>query len=104
MARRIYTLALLALVSGGARHRLPEGGLDEEGERLVDAICQMGVPTVVGVLQGTLPQKQAAAARKQWAASLEARFPDHSKLFSLDLAAVELVHLLREFRSSSRDY
>ena len=62
-----------------------EGGLDEEGERLVDAMCQQGVPSVVGVLQGVLPQKQQSAARKQWAASLEARFPENARLFSLDL-------------------
>ena len=62
-----------------------DGGLDEEGERLVDAMCQQGVPSVVGVLQGVLPQKQQAAARKQWAASLEARFPENARLFSLDL-------------------
>eukprot|EP00908_Phaeocystis_cordata_P024805 Transcript_7259.p1 GENE.Transcript_7259~~Transcript_7259.p1 ORF type:complete len:579 (+),score=268.32 Transcript_7259:45-1781(+) len=62
-----------------------DGGLDEEGERTVDAVCMTGVPTVVGVLQGQLPHKQQAAARKQWASSLETRFPDHAKLYSLDL-------------------
>ena len=37
-----------------------DGGLDAEGERIVDAICMTGVPTVVGVLQGELPHKQQA--------------------------------------------
>ena len=38
-----------------------DGGLDAEGERIVDAICMTGVPTTVGVLQGELPHKQQAA-------------------------------------------
>ena len=37
-----------------------DGGLDAEGERIVDAICMTGVPTTVGVLQGELPHKQQA--------------------------------------------
>jgi len=63
-----------------------DGGLDERGEQIVDAVCMQGVGTVVGVLTGVedLPEKQQAAARKEWAASLYARFPDQSKFFCLD--------------------
>lgn len=66
---------------------IPSSGLDELGEHLVDAICMQGVGTVVGVLQGvgTLPPKQQATARKKWAASLEARFPENARLFSDDV-------------------
>lgn len=62
------------------------GGLDARGEQIVDALCMQGVGCVVGVLTGVeaLTEKQQAAARKEWAASLHARFPDHSKFFCLD--------------------
>jgi pre-rRNA-processing protein TSR1 len=63
-----------------------DGGLDVVGEQIVDAVCMQGVGCVVGVLTGVeaLHEKQQAAARKEWAASLHARFPDHSKFFCLD--------------------
>lgn len=63
-----------------------DGGLDELGEQIVDAICMQGVGSVVGVLTGVseLPEKRQLAARKEWAASLLTRFPDHSKFFCLD--------------------
>lgn len=62
-----------------------DGGLDTRGEEIVDAVCMQGVGSVVGVLTGTetLTEKQRVAARKEWAASLYARFPDHSKFFCL---------------------
>ena len=58
-----------------------------------------GVGTVVGVLQGieALPASRRGQARKQWAASLEARFPTHSKFFALDTdptASALMRHLL----------
>ena len=76
-----------------------DGGLDTLGEQLVDALSMQGVGTVVGVLQGVeaLPPAKRAAARKQWAASLEARFPTHSRFFSLDTdpdGATLMRHLL----------
>ena len=51
--------------------------LDPLGEQLVDALCMQGVGAVVGVLQGVeaLPQSRRSGARRQWAASLEQRFP-----------------------------
>jgi hypothetical protein len=42
-----------------------EGGLDAEGERIIDAICMTGVPTTVGVLQGELPHKHQCAAHAE---------------------------------------
>ena len=38
-----------------------DGGLDEVGEQIVDAICMQGLGTVVGVLTGAedLPQVNA---------------------------------------------
>ena len=63
-----------------------DGGLDALGEQLIDALCMQGVGSVIGVLEGAerLPQAQRSASRKQWQASLDARFPQHSKFFSLD--------------------
>ena len=76
-----------------------DGGLDTLGEQLVDALSMQGVGTVVGVLQGAdaLPASRRGQVRKQWAASLEARFPMHSKFFALDAdptAATMMRHLL----------
>ena len=68
---------------------IPVDGLDATGEHLVDAICMQGVGTVVGALQGIekLPQRLQAPTRKKWSNSLEERFPDNAKLFSVDLDA-----------------
>ena len=76
-----------------------DGGLDPLGEQLVDALSMQGVGTVVGVLQGAeaLPLSRRGAARKQWSASLETRFPMNSKFFSLDTdptASTLMRHLL----------
>ena len=77
-----------------------DGGLDELGERLVDAACMQGVGSVVGVLQGVgaLPPKQQPVARREWAASLAARFPEHSRFFGDDseAASAQLVRHLVE--------
>ena len=63
-----------------------EGGLDALGTQLVDALCMQGVGTAVGVLTGAdaLPPARRSTARKEWSDSLLARFPSHSKFFSLD--------------------
>ena len=66
-----------------------DGGLDALGEQLVDAMGTQGVGTVLGVLQGVeeLPEKRKSAARREWASSLETRFPNSNanKFFSADL-------------------
>ena len=63
--------------------------IDDDGEPLPLEERRRFVPA--------LPPSKRAGARKQWAASLEARFPSHSKFFALDAdptASTIMRHLL----------
>lgn len=73
-------------------------GVDDAGEAMLSALCVQGVPTIVLALTDLhkLPTKAQAQALKYWAAFLETKFPDDSRLMAArspaDLAAM-LRHL-----------